>query len=225
MTELNGYVKLHRKLVQWGWYKDYVVKDVFLHLLIRASFRETKWMGRVISPGQLVTTYKALASELGFTVQTVRTAISKLESTGELTRESTNKFTVITLVNWGKYQSDEELSTRTSTNDQQTKNAVFCEQIVNKLKSLQKTTHKSTNKDELVALVNSEVLELEQLVATHTLTNEQQTTNKQLTNKQQHRKNIKNVKNVKKNIGGSAAGSFGTDETEEDLERIRRLAK
>lgn len=116
MIELNGYIKLHRKLVQWGWYTDYVVKDMFLHLLIMASFRETAWMGRIIRPGQLITSRGRLAEELGFSVQQVRTALTKLKSTNEITIETTNKYTIITVVNWDKYQVVDEIPTSTSTN-------------------------------------------------------------------------------------------------------------
>lgn len=84
------------------------------------------WQGRVIQRGQLVTSYTSLAESLGFTVQQVRTAINKLKSTGEITSESTNKFTVITVVNWEIYQScDTDATydtTQYATNEQQTSN-------------------------------------------------------------------------------------------------------
>ena len=104
MQRLNGFVKVHRKLVQWGWYQDYVVKDLFLHLLLTASFRESQWMGRTIEKGQAITSYAHLAEELGFSVKQIRTALNKLKSTGEVASESTNRYTIITVVNWEKYQ-------------------------------------------------------------------------------------------------------------------------
>ena len=104
MQRLNGFVKVHRKLVQWGWYQDYVVKDLFLHLLLTASFQESQWMGRTIEKGQVITSYAHLAEELGFSVKQIRTALNKLKSTGEVASESTNRYTIITVVNWEKYQ-------------------------------------------------------------------------------------------------------------------------
>lgn len=104
MQKLNGFIKVHRKLVQWGWYQDYVVKDLFLHLLLTASFRESQWMGRTIQRGQVVTSYANLAADLGFSVKQIRTALNKLKSTGEVASESTNRYTIITVVNWEKYQ-------------------------------------------------------------------------------------------------------------------------
>lgn len=107
MNTLSGFIKLHRKLVAWGWYQDYVVKDVFLHLLLTANFKRTEWQGQTLEEGQVVIGYQKLADELGFGVRRVRTAIDKLKSTHEVTTKSTNKFTIITIVNWREYQSGE----------------------------------------------------------------------------------------------------------------------
>lgn len=129
-NSLNGFIKLHRKLVAWGWYQDYVVKDVFLHLLLTANYKDNPWRDRVLKQGQLATSYRHLAENLGFSVQQIRTAIAKLKSTHEITTESTSKYTVITIVNWEDYQSNDENtntdlnrdSNRQTTNNQQTNN-------------------------------------------------------------------------------------------------------
>ena len=125
MPKLNGFIKVHRKLVVWGWYKDYVVKDLFLHLLLTAAYKESEWLGRPIKKGQLVTSYGHLAEELGFSVKQIRTALDKLKSTGEVASTSTNKYTLITVVNWEEYQSFEykETSKKASNvaNEGQTK--------------------------------------------------------------------------------------------------------
>lgn len=126
VQELNGYIKLFRKLIKWRWYQDSVVKDLFLHCLIYASFRDFDWMDQKLKAGQFVTSYKRLSEDLGFTVQQIRTALKKLESTGEITSKSTNKFTVVTVVNWENYQSNEDNTNTESnnpiTNEQQTDN-------------------------------------------------------------------------------------------------------
>lgn len=117
MVVLNGFVKIHRKLLNWGWYQDNVVKGVFLHLLLTASFRESQWQGRTIQPGQVVTSYGRLAEDLGFGVRRIRTALDKLKSTGELTSEATNKYQLITIVNWEDYQCYDDEETELVTNN------------------------------------------------------------------------------------------------------------
>lgn len=198
MQELNGYIKLYRKLIKWGWYQDSVVKSLFLHCLLMASFKEFDWMGRNLKAGQFITSRKHLAEDLGFSEMQIRTALKKLESTKEITIETTNRFTIITVINWGLYQSDEE-------NDNQDLNQQITNEgpteLMNKLltsvENLKNLTNNSTNKIELENLVNSEVEQMKKILLTNTLTNKQPTDNQQITNKQPHRNNVKNNKNVK----------------------------
>lgn len=208
MQELNGYIKLYRKLIKWGWYQDSVVKSLFLHCLLMASFKDFDWMGQRLKAGQFVTSFRVLANDLGCSVQQIRTALNKLESTGEITSLSTNKYTIITVINWSFYQSDEEKPTQYITNEQQTKNAVFCKQIINKFENLKKLTQKATNKNDLESLLNSGFDEIQTILSTQFATNEQQTNNKRITNEQQHRKNVKNNKNVKKYNTRTREGNY-----------------
>ena len=114
---MRGYIKLHRKMREWGWYSDSVVKDLFLHLLLSASYKRKKWRDITIEKGQVVVSHKSLADELGFSVQQIRTAISKLKLTGEITIKSTSKFSVITIVKWEDYQFFDDETTSKSTSE------------------------------------------------------------------------------------------------------------
>ena len=208
MQELNGYIKLYRKLIQWGWCQDNIVKSLFLHCLLMASFKEFDWMGQKMNPGQFITSRKNLAKDLGFSEMQIRTALKKLESTKEITIETTNKYTVITVMNWDNYQSDNDFN-----------NQDFNQQITNKqptdlmnklltvVETLEKSTNKTTSKNEIESLLNSGISELKSILATKTLTNKQPTDNQQITNKQPHRKNVKNVKNVKNNSSDGASAA------------------
>ena len=84
------------------------------------------WEGTTIKRGQVVTSYQNLASDTGLTVQQTRNSIKKLKSTGEITSQSTNKYTIVTLVNYEDYQCSDEIetskTTSNSTNEQQTSN-------------------------------------------------------------------------------------------------------
>ena len=131
MNSLSGFIKLHRKLVAWGWYQDYVVKDVFLHLLLTANFKKTQWQGRELDEGQVVTGTQKLAEDLGFTRQQVRTALNKLKSTNEITIESTNRYSIITVVNWRDYQSEAKTVTNYSTKSATFKQPTDNQQITN----------------------------------------------------------------------------------------------
>lgn len=131
-SSLNGFIKLHRKLVAWGWYQDYVVKDVFLHLLLTANFKDTEWKGTTLKKGQLIIGTKRLAEDLGFTRQQVRTALNKLKSTNEITIDATNRYSLVTIVNWNEYQSDDDIATNKLTKSLTNKQPTDNQQITNK---------------------------------------------------------------------------------------------
>lgn len=120
---MNGFIKIHRKVIDWGWYSDPITKAVFLHLLLTANFKDTEYRGVKIGTGQTVIGLKALADRLGLTTRNVRTALAHLEATGEITKISTNKFTVVTITNWAKYQlCDEQPTNNRQTTDKQLTN-------------------------------------------------------------------------------------------------------
>lgn len=114
---MNGFIKLHRKLIEWQWYKDSNTKAVFLHLLLLARFSDGGYKQVKLRPGQVVIGRKKLAEDLGMSEQNVRTSIQHLISTNEITIKSTNKFSVVTIVNWEKYQIDDDESTNKVTNN------------------------------------------------------------------------------------------------------------
>lgn len=122
MYKPQGYIKLHRRLLSWRWYGDPVVRSVFIHLLLTASFTAQEWESVNLSAGDTVTSVKSLSETLGFSLQQIRTALKKLERTGEITLRPTNRFTVITLNNWEKYQTVRDSSTDESADGQQTDN-------------------------------------------------------------------------------------------------------
>ena len=204
MQELNGFILLHRKLKQWGWYKDSVVKDLFLHLLLSASFKDFEWMGRQLKAGQLITGRKRLAEELDFTERQIRTALDKLKSTGEVTIETTNKYTIITVVNWDDYQGLDKIATSKTTNKRP---ALSVNKLLTSIETLEKSTKKTTNKDELQSLINSGIGEIKKILATNISANERPTNDQQTTNKRPHMNNINNDNNVKNSSSDVASAA------------------
>src|SRR3972149_217900 len=117
-----GYIALHRKILDWEWYKNTNVVRVFFHLLIKANFEKKKWMGIEIMRGSFITSYANLSFETGLSIQQVRTAINKLKSTSEITSIATTEYTVITVVNYDEYQNTNKHRNKRATNEQQTSN-------------------------------------------------------------------------------------------------------
>lgn len=116
--ELHGWMKLHRKLACWEWYKKSEMVHLFIHLLISANFKDSIWQGTEIKRGQLLTGRKSLSFETGISEQSIRTCLKKLESTKEINIKSTNKHSIITICNYDSYNEDAQQTNQQSTSNQ-----------------------------------------------------------------------------------------------------------
>lgn len=113
----SGWIKLHRKIIDWGWYRSPKHVAVFLDLLLHANYEDGHYMGVPIKTGSLTTSYGKISERTGVSLQSVRTILRGLNSTGDITIKTSNKFTMISITNWHLYQGD-----NTATNNQLTIN-------------------------------------------------------------------------------------------------------
>ena len=105
----NEYVKLFRKTVNWGWYKDLPTRCLFLHCLIKAHWHDSYFEGYKIGRGSFVTSLSKLADENGMSVKQVRTALNHLKRSGEVAVSVTPKFSIITVLGYDKYQDRDKV--------------------------------------------------------------------------------------------------------------------
>lgn len=127
---INGdWIKLHRKILKWRWSHDPIVFRVWVQLLLEANFRDGHFERIEVKRGQLVFGRNKLAEEIGISIQQLRTALKKLEDTGEIIVKSTNRFSVLTIVNYDEYQAvnqqttnEQPASNQQLTSKQQTNN-------------------------------------------------------------------------------------------------------
>ena len=114
------YVKISRKILEWEWYTDINTKVLFLHILLKANWKDGRFQGIEVPRGSLVTSYQSLADETGLTIRNVRTAIKHLKKTGEVTVNRHAKFSVITVKNYNQYQtSDKQVTVNRQGSDSQ----------------------------------------------------------------------------------------------------------
>ena len=120
----NGFILLHRSILKWEWYNDANTARLFIHLLLTVNYVDAKWQGIEIKSGQRIASYGVLSKELNISVQSIRTAIKRLISTGELTHEATSKYGLFTVNNYDKYQTltDNLTVSQHTTNSQATVN-------------------------------------------------------------------------------------------------------
>jgi len=133
---IDGYIMLHRSLLNWEWYGDVNTKTLFIHLLLTVNHKDQKWQGIVIKRGQRVCSIEKLSQEIRLTIRQTRTALQHLKSTNEVTCHSTPKYTLITVNNYDKYQS----MTNRTTNKRQTTDTQNDKQSDNQATNCRQTT-------------------------------------------------------------------------------------
>lgn len=119
------YLKLYYKLLDWEWYTNANVMRLFIHCLLKANRQTKKWQGYTIERGSFITSYSHLAQELHLSEQQIRTAISKLKLTGEITHRSQGSNSLIIVNNYNEYQPNNTVCNRQITDEQQGNNRVI----------------------------------------------------------------------------------------------------
>lgn len=115
---MEGWICLYKKLTNWEWYQDGNTCRLFIHLLLLANYEDKRWHGILIKRGQLITSSEHLAKDLNLSRQQIRTALNKLKSTNEITTQSTNKYTLVTIEKYEDYQrNDNESNQQKSQQD------------------------------------------------------------------------------------------------------------
>lgn len=103
MSDL-GWINLHRKILDWEWYSDVNTCRLFIHMLLKANWKDGKFRGTTVSRGSFVSSLDKLSKETSLTTRELRTAISHLKTTGELTVKATNRYSIFTVENYDLYQ-------------------------------------------------------------------------------------------------------------------------
>lgn len=138
----NGFIKLFRRIGEWEWYSEPNTFKVFIHLLLDANIQDRAYRGFVVKRGSTLTSVSSIAEKNGLSVQNVRTALKRLEKTGEITINSQTKFSIISMANYDKYQSVQQTTNNQLTTPKEYKNIDSKESIK------RKEIHKEKKSDE-----------------------------------------------------------------------------
>lgn len=115
MNDFRGFVYLHRKLLDNPIFKNQNTLQLFIYFLLKATHKEyTATVGDQfidLKAGELVTGRKAIMRDTGMGEQTVRTTINNLKKLKFLTIKSTNKYSVVTILEWNCYQQTNQQET------------------------------------------------------------------------------------------------------------------
>lgn len=124
---MQGWIKLYRNLLEKSIWKNSTPEQkvilMVVLLLANHKYNQWEWHGEQFTcqPGQFVTSLESLLYYSGknISIQKIRTALKKFKKYEFLTWETTNTGSLITVVNWDKYQTREQNETEESNDGQQ----------------------------------------------------------------------------------------------------------
>jgi hypothetical protein len=121
---VNGWIKLHRKVIDNPIFDKPELFKLFVYCLLAAGHEEKKiiWNGKeeILPKGSFITGREKLSKELKQSESMVRRNLKILENISVITRKSTNKYTVINVVNYGIYQGSDLEIDQPATNQRPT---------------------------------------------------------------------------------------------------------
>jgi 23S rRNA A1618 N6-methylase RlmF len=119
---MEGWIKIHRKFLDWQWFKKPEAVQLFIYMLLKANHKDGNWQGHEIKKGQFITSAQTISNDTKLSLQVVRTLLKKFELTNEIIVKSTNKFTMLTICKYECYQDENNATNKQLTNKQQTSN-------------------------------------------------------------------------------------------------------
>lgn len=117
---MAGWIKLHRSLLEWEWFDDHNTTRLLVYLLCAVNHEQKKWKGMTIEPGSMVFSWNTLSERCYLSVRQCRTAMQKLEESGEVTRSTYNKWQLVSLCKWEELQGSDKKMTSNMTSKGQT---------------------------------------------------------------------------------------------------------
>jgi hypothetical protein len=119
---MSSWVKVSRKLLTSAIASKPEYLAVWMHLILSASYKPGEVLvGHQVvklEAGQLVFGRIKFAQQIGVSEHTLRMALKSLEALKQITIKSHSKFSVISITNWAKYQTDSPANHQQTTSNQ-----------------------------------------------------------------------------------------------------------
>ena len=100
----NSWIKLPRNFVNWSWYHDANMVQLYLYLLLNANFYDVKYNDITIKRGECLVSLNHLSKETGISLQKLRTGLTRLQRTKEIEYKKLQNGRIIVLVDFNKFQ-------------------------------------------------------------------------------------------------------------------------
>jgi len=120
----NGWIKLHRKLIENPIFTNSEYLHVWIYCLLRANHTEKEVFFNgskvCLKPGQFITGRKQISENTNVHGSKIFRILKMLKIKQLIEQQTTNKYSIITICNWNLYQKCEQLTEQQMNNKRTT---------------------------------------------------------------------------------------------------------
>ena len=134
---MEGWIKIHRKILE----NPIICKDsdylsIWIYLLLNATHKEIpaifKGQKIILQPGQLITGRKSISKQLKISESKIYRVINEYKSEHQIEQQTSNKNSLITIINWNIYQQNEQQNEQQMNNKRTTtEHKQECKNVIN----------------------------------------------------------------------------------------------
>lgn len=155
----KGFIVLYRSLLDWEYIDDDAVFSCFIKLIMAVNYQDKKWHNQTVKRGSLICSIDSLSRLIHVKRTTLKRCLKLLTECGAITMEvQPNKYHIITIPNYSKYQDKVSRKTTNKPTNRATD------------KATNRATNTPTNKPTTTKQINKGVC----LTDTHTPKEEKQ---------------------------------------------------
>jgi len=148
MADDNGWIKLHRKLLENPIFLNPYLLQIFIYCLLKANHKDNEliWNGKLetIKSGSFITGRIQMAKDLKQNESALYKRLHLLTNLGYIELKSNNKFTLLTIVKYKTYQitnsnEEQQSNNKVTTKEQQSNTNNNDKNVKNDKKYMQPT--------------------------------------------------------------------------------------
>lgn len=103
----KGFIVIDRCIEDWQWWGISSAMTLWFYILVKANWKEGFFLGQNVPRGAFCTSIRTISEETDLSESTIKRWLKKFESAGQITVKGTNKYSVISVINYAKYQDRE----------------------------------------------------------------------------------------------------------------------
>jgi hypothetical protein len=120
----QGYILLHRKMMDKPYFTNSQVVHMWIYMLFKANHKDNFFEMKLVKRGSFATSRKRIAEDTGINESKIERILKMLETEQEIEQQNCGKFRIITVIDWDRFQKvNSKMNNSETMNEQQRNNS------------------------------------------------------------------------------------------------------